>query len=121
MIAGDFLEVYGDEKYYGTQDCIVTCFFLDCARNVVEFIDLIHKVLKPGGKWINFGPLLYHFADVPTEVSIEPSYDIVKAIIEKTGFKFLKEETNRKASYCQNPSSMLHYTYNCVFFTCVKK
>lgn len=121
MLAGDFLEVYNANEYYGTQDCVVTCFFIDCAHNVVEFIDLIHKVLKPGGKWINFGPLLYHFADVAHEASIEPSYDIVKSVIERSGFKFLKEDMSRKATYCQNPASMLQYTYNCVFFTCMKK
>ena len=71
MVAGDFLEVYAEEKFVESQDCIVTCFFIDCAHNIVEFIELIHKILKPGGKWINFGPLLYHFADVPRESSLE--------------------------------------------------
>jgi len=37
---------------------------------------LIHKILKPGGKWINFGPLLYHFSDIGREKSIEPPYDV---------------------------------------------
>lgn len=122
MVAGDFLEVYNnDDEYKCSQDCVVTCFFIDCAHNVIDFIQLIHKVLKPGGKWINFGPLLYHFADVPRESSIEPSYDIVKSVIESSGFEFVNEETDRKASYCQNPRSMLQYQYKCVFFTCVKK
>merc|ERR1739846_48234 len=86
MIAGDFLEVYSDGAFVSSQDCVVTSFFIDCAHNVVEFIELIHRILKPGGKWINFGPLLYHFAEIPRESSIEPSYDIVRSIIEKTGF-----------------------------------
>ena len=93
MVAGDFLEVYGNEEYFSSQDCVVTCFFIDCAHNIVEFIELIHKVLKPGGKWINFGPLLYHFADFRNEVSIEPSYDIVKGVIQKSGFEFQNEKT----------------------------
>ena len=76
-----------------SQDCVVTSFFIDCAHNVVEFIELIHRILKPGGKWINFGPLLYHFAEIPRESSIEPSYDIVRSIIEKTGFEFKREGT----------------------------
>lgn len=62
MTAGDFLEVYADVEYAGAFDCIVTCFFIDCAHNINDFIELIHKILKPGGRWINFGPLLYHFA-----------------------------------------------------------
>lgn len=42
-------------------DCVVTCFFLDTAHNVVEYIECIHHCLKPGGHWINLGPLLYHW------------------------------------------------------------
>ena len=65
MAGGDFLEVYNDAEYMMTQDVVVTSFFIDCARNVLEFIETIHRVLKTGGIWINLGPLLYHFADMP--------------------------------------------------------
>ena len=120
MIAGDFLEVYADQSYVNYHDVVVTCFFLDCAHNVLDFIELIHKILKPGGKWINLGPLLYHFADVPKESSIEPSYDIVRNLILDSGFQFVKEVKDHEAVYCQNPKSMLQYHYKCVNFTCVK-
>lgn len=99
---------------------MVTCFFIDCAHNIMDFIALIDKILKPGGRWINFGPLLYHFADMPNEWSIEPSYEIVRELILKAGFKFEKERTNQPATYCQNPKSMLLYEYQCVFFSCMK-
>lgn len=42
-----------------------------------------------GGIWINLGPLLYHFADMRGENSIEPSFDILKEIIVKFGFEYL--------------------------------
>lgn len=121
MVAGDFLEVYSAQEYENSRDVVVTCFFLDTAHNVLEYIELIHKILKPGGHWINLGPLLYHYADIPREASIEPPYDIVRNLITLSGFEFLRENTEQKAKYCQNPKSMLQYTYNCVFFTCVKK
>ena len=121
MVAGDFTEVYNDPSQYGSYDCVVTSFFIDCAHNIVEFVELIHRILKPGGKWINFGPLLYHFSDVPRESSIELSYDIIKKIVEKTGFEFQREQLDCEATYCQNPRSMLQYTYKCVSFTGVKK
>ena len=57
---------------------MVTSFFLDTAHNVLDYIELIHQILKPGGHWINLGPLLYHFADIPGELSIEPPYEIGK-------------------------------------------
>jgi len=121
MVAGDFLEVYSDPSYRNSQDVVVTCFFMDCAHNILDFIELIHKILRPGGMWINLGPLLYHFADVPKQSSIEPSYDIVRALIMETGFEFCKEVTDHQAIYCQNPKSMLQYHYRCVFSTCIKK
>lgn len=47
------------------------------------------KILLTGGHWVNLGPLLYHFADLPGENSIEPSYEVVKQIITSIGFKIL--------------------------------
>lgn len=42
-------------------NCVATCFFIDCAPNVIEFIESIYNILQPGGVWINLGPLLYHY------------------------------------------------------------
>lgn len=120
MVAGDFLDVYSDAEYANSQDCVVTCFFLDCAHNIIDFVQLIHKIVKPGGHWINLGPLLYHFADMAAESSIEPSYDVVKKAIVAVGFEFQKEETDIEMTYCANPKSMLQYRYKSVFFTCKK-
>ena len=68
MSAGDFLEVYGNHSCQW--DCIASCFFLDTARNVIEYLELMYKMLKPGGCLINLGPLLYHYTDMPGELSI---------------------------------------------------
>jgi carnosine N-methyltransferase len=68
-------------------DCVATCFFIDTANNIIEYIEMIYKILKPGGIWINLGPLLYHYADMPGEVSIELTLEQVMKIVEKTGFK----------------------------------
>jgi carnosine N-methyltransferase len=120
MIAGDFLQVYGDSSQDCSWDVICSCFFIDCANNIIDFLELIYKILKPGGIFINFGPLLYHFCDEPNEVSIEPSYEDLREIIQKIGFKFLKEETNVKAQYAQIPTSMSRLEYNVVFFVVQK-
>lgn len=40
MVAGDFLEIYKEADYW---DCVATCFFIDCANNVVDFIETIYK------------------------------------------------------------------------------
>jgi hypothetical protein len=38
-------------------DAIVTLFFIDTAENVLQYLDVIKQLLKPGGVWINYGPL----------------------------------------------------------------
>ena len=45
----------------------------------------------------------------------------VKKLIKSSGFEFLREKVDHEAKYCQNPKSMLQYSYNCIFFTCVKQ
>lgn len=117
MTAGDFLEVYTTKDEW---DCVATCFFIDCAPNVVQFIELIYDILKPGGLWINLGPLLYHYSDVRNEKSIEPSFAVVCEVISKVGFRMEKCQTGIKTKYCQNPYSMLQYEYDSVFFVCRK-
>ncbi|CRK86251.1 CLUMA_CG000129, isoform A [Clunio marinus] len=121
MIAGDFVQVYGDPSQENSWDCICCCFFIDCANNIVEFLEIIYKLLRTGGIFINYGPLLYHYCDVPNEFSIEPSYEDLREIIEKIGFKFLKENKKVKSKYSQNPSSMAQLEYNSVFFVVQKQ
>lgn len=117
MSAGDFLEVYTTSDSW---DCVATCFFIDCAPNVVQFIETIYRILKPGGLWINLGPLLYHYSDMKSEKSIEPSFEVVKETIIRMGFVMEKCQTGLKTKYCQNPKSMLQYEYDSVFFVCRK-
>lgn len=117
MVAGDFLEVYQDKN---TWDCVATCFFIDCAKNVAEFIETIYNILKPGGIWINIGPLLYHYSDIPGECSIEPSFEDIKIVISAVGFEFMTCETGVATSYAQNPRAMMKNVYESVFFVCQK-
>lgn len=61
MCAGDFVEVYSCRGHQGQWDGVVSCFFIDTAHNVIEYMQVIYNVLRPGGVWINLGPLLYHW------------------------------------------------------------
>ena len=85
MVAGEFVEVYGKQEE--EWDGVVTCFFLDTANNIVEYIKTIAKILKTNGVWVNFGPLLYHYSEMEEEVSIELSWEEVKHVIEMMGFE----------------------------------
>ncbi|TSR04274.1 Carnosine N-methyltransferase [Bagarius yarrelli] len=117
MTAGDFLEVYTDSN---TWDCVATCFFIDTAHNVLEYIETIWNILKPGGVWINLGPLLYHFENMANELSIELSYEEIKDVMLKCGFLFEVERESVLTTYTENEHSMLKYLYDCVFFVARK-
>ncbi|CAM4920400.1 unnamed protein product [Rotaria socialis] len=117
MSAGDFLQVYNEPNDW---DCVTTCFFIDTAHNIVEYVERLWKILKSGGVWINFGPLLYHFEDIPNESSFELSYADLRTVILSYGFQIEVEKSPIRAGYIKNDRSMLHYEYDCVFFAAVK-
>ncbi|KAL9259652.1 Carnosine N-methyltransferase-like protein [Drosera capensis] len=109
MCGGDFVEVYTDPSQQGFWDAVVTCFFIDTAHNIVEYIEIIWKILKDGGVWINLGPLLYHFADAygqENEMSIELSLEDVKNVALHYGFQ-LEKESIIDTTYTTNPRSMM--------------
>lgn len=110
--AGDFVEVYGPQT--DTWDVVVTCFFLDTARNVVQYVECIANMLKPGGVWINFGPLLFHYAGMDGG-SVEITYEEVRDIMYAYGFRFEMEEI-RDCVYASNRMSMMHTVFRCAFF-----
>ncbi|XP_056457659.1 carnosine N-methyltransferase [Gadus chalcogrammus] len=117
MVAGDFCEVYTEPDSW---DCVATCFFIDTAHNVLDYLETIWKVLKPGGVWINLGPLLYHFENMANELSIELSYEDIRAAIVKYGFQLEVERESVKTTYTENDRSMLRHVYDCVFFVARK-
>jgi carnosine N-methyltransferase len=94
----------------GDWDVVATCFFIDTAKNIIQYLEIIHKILKPGGTWINIGPLLYHFENTPGENSIELSLEDVKAVAEKIGFTITVSVSQRAI----NQSSKRMFN-SCVF------
>ncbi|KNA14209.1 hypothetical protein SOVF_109770 [Spinacia oleracea] len=122
MCGGDFVEVYSDPGQEGIWDAVVTCFFIDTAHNIVEYIEIIWKILKDGGVWINLGPLLYHFADTygQNEMSIELSLEDVKKVALHYGFT-LERESTISTTYTTNIRSMMQNRYFASFWTMTKK
>ena len=117
MVAGEFCHVYKDKINFF--DGIATCYFIDTANNIIEYIETIHNIVKIGGLWVNIGPLLYHYTENENEISIELSWEEVKHIIIGYGFEFKKIETV-KTTYSTNKDSMTQRIYNCIFFSAVK-
>jgi SAM-dependent methyltransferase len=116
LVEGDFTEVFNDKVAH--YDAVVTFFFTDTAQNVMEYYDTIARILKPGGVWINMGPLLWHNAVV--EFSLEDMVDLAE---KGYGFEFLdldeewgpitlhgKKVRGREISYqCHEHSLRRHY------------
>jgi carnosine N-methyltransferase len=115
--AGDFVEIYSKDK--DKWDCLVTCFFLDTANNIIEFIETIYHILKPGGWWINLGPLLYHYSFMPHELSIELTLDEVLHVVKEAGFDIKKQEMT-ETTYTNNARSMMRTIYTAAFWSAQK-
>ncbi|VDM41117.1 unnamed protein product [Toxocara canis] len=121
MSAGDFLQTTVDED--NSWSVVITVFFIDTATNLMNYIDAIHRILKKGGVWINFGPLTYHFADMDEEDAIELPYSEVIRLVKAKGFRMERDDRNDAVPatfYACNERSMLRYQYSCGFFECVK-
>ncbi|XAO22211.1 hypothetical protein I312_100978 [Cryptococcus bacillisporus CA1280] len=141
LVAGDFEEIYGannwdldggkqhdfedGENHQGQWGAVVTCFFIDCARNVLNYLRIIHSLLADDGVWINVGPLLWHFENSPTtsakgEGSVELSLDEVKELARRIGFD-LREEKMIRSTYTGIPEGMLRHEYNAAFWVATKR
>jgi hypothetical protein len=94
LIEGDFTTSLNSHS--GTYDAIATHFFLDTAPNILTYIETLHSLLKPGGVWVNFGPLLYGSAP-----AVQLSMDEVIAVAEDLGFEI--EEVEDGDGICGQP------------------
>ena len=79
---GDFVEIYAQREFKGRYGSVITCFFIDTASNIYEYILVIRNALKSGGVWINVGPLQWH-----QNSKLNPSADELRTIIESMGFQ----------------------------------
>ncbi|KAI4955059.1 hypothetical protein J4E86_006371 [Alternaria arbusti] len=117
LVEGDFNTAFNDQP--GHYDIIVTHFFIDTARNLMAYFDTIQRLLKPGGRWINFGPLLYG-----TGPFVQLSLEEIINVIEETGFEFEdlgdecgeltfegKKVRSKEAEYGFNRRALTRYAY----------
>ena len=132
MTAADFVVLYGEQSYQSKFDAVLTVFFIDTAPNPIRYIETVQNCLKPGGLWINLGPLLWHFADRGPSVrdeykpskqkkelsgieepgSFELTDEEVLLLVEQMGFEIeFREVRNEGFGYIQSPDSMLQNAY----------
>ena len=119
MCAGEFVEVYSKPDQLGMWNAVVTCFFVDTAHNVIEYVETIFNALRPGGSWINLGPLLYHFSGEKDEVSVELTHEEILEVARNVGFQVVSDELVN-CTYTANVKSIRQTVYRSQF-TCLKK
>ncbi|BFZ62105.1 hypothetical protein YB2330_003184 [Saitoella coloradoensis] len=117
--SGDFVEVYSKPTETSQYDAVTTCFFIDTAPNIVDYISTIHNLLLPGGKWVNLGPLLWHFEN-KEEGGIELTADEVRGLVERSGFKVEVREERVRTRYVGDEEGMLGYVYEAEFWVATK-
>ena len=76
---------------------------------------MIYRLLRPGGLWINLGPLLYHWVsgesqDERYDKSVELSWEEVRHLILSYGFEIL-EERQIETTYSSGAATMLTPVY----------
>jgi carnosine N-methyltransferase len=131
LVEGDFTTVFNSVRPKPQFDVIVTYFFIDTARNLMGYLDTIQTYLKPGGRWVNLGPLLYGTAPF-VQLSLE---DIIAVAEEGLGFEFLdvagtecgeitlegKMVRGMEAAYGFNDRALTKNAYQAQFWVAQKK
>jgi hypothetical protein len=114
---GDFVRLYGmNDDHAQFYDGIITNFFIDTSANIFDYLFTIQKILKPGGIWINLGPLHYHHKQ-----AIPYSYQHLLEIIQSMQFDLLftevvensyygEEMVMMKPEYYRIPFNVFRYT-----------
>jgi len=85
----------------------------------VKACALVHTVLRDGGLWINFGPLLYHGKSTSALEAPQLAADELVLLVQRSGFEMLSEG-DKECQYGQDPLSMCRSEYRALFFVARK-
>ncbi|KAF9459394.1 N2227-like protein-domain-containing protein [Collybia nuda] len=102
-------------------DYIVTLFFIDTSLNIFATIEHIFTLLRPGGTWINLGPLLWTSGgQAKLELSLA---EVINAATE-IGFIFREDDIcAQRAVECEytgDLSAMMRWVYKAEFWVAAK-
>lgn len=160
MAAGSFVDLYGppglaESDTYSTDaaasqfrtenaghfEVVATCFFLDTATNIIDYLKAIHHCLKDDGVWVNVGPLHWHFEGdlttsmvkkvmepgkppqdvVTTMEGMELSREELFVLMDKIGFVVDHHESGILTTYSCDTRALLNFKYNAEFWVARKR
>lgn len=155
MVAGSFVDLYGPPEIAASEeftddpqaeefrtqnskayDIISTCFFLDTAHNVIDYLKTIKHALKNDGVWINLGPLHWHFegdqttrvvkrADVEGQIAtsipvimegMELTREELFELMDAMGFDIVEHESGIDTIYSSDATAMSNFHYGCEYW-----
>lgn len=122
LVEGDFL------THSGRYDIIVTLFFIDTSLDVISTLEHIYELLRPGGTWINLGPLLWPGG---AQARVELSLDEVLRLAKMIGFEIEGEDGETieadalrrrtvRCEYTGDRHAMMKYMYDSEFWVARK-
>lgn len=97
---------------------LVTCFFLDTAENLIEYLQTINRIsdnFHGTVRWINVGPLKFG-----TAAKIEVSNEELKMLIQSMGWKFTDEQKPQLLGYLTDTLGLWQGYYNVTMWTAEK-
>ena len=115
VIQNEFVYNYKGQK--DLFDGVVTFFATEDVKNMIEFVEVVHDVLKTGGIWINFGSLANNMEPYG---GFALTWEEWKKVIENYGFEFKREET-QNVLYCYSEGYAMPNTIGVIFFSVIKK
>ncbi|KAF7294082.1 N2227 domain-containing protein [Mycena kentingensis (nom. inval.)] len=102
-------------------DYITTLFFIDTSTNILATLEQIYALLRPGGTWLNLGPLLWTSGG---QAKMELSLEEVVAAAEMIGFEFAPQggEKTRtvECEYTADANAMMRWVYRAEFWVARK-
>lgn len=119
---GQFPELFSpsEKSHAGTFDGLVTIFAVDGTANILRFVRAVASILRPGGLWVNFGPLEYRCDDTGGDGTImELSWEELRHAISI--FFDVKDEGFEDCFMATNRLSMMQTEYTAVKFAAIRK
>ncbi|KAJ7099306.1 N2227-like protein-domain-containing protein [Mycena belliarum] len=103
-------------------DYIVTLFFIDTSLNILTTLEHIYHLLRPGGTWINLGPLLWTSG---AQAKLELSLEEVLHAAEEIGFIIDTQEDGQQSrtvecEYTGDAQAMMRWVYRAEFWVAHK-
>ncbi|KAJ7496554.1 N2227-like protein-domain-containing protein [Mycena latifolia] len=99
-------------------DYIVTLFFIDTSLNILTTLEHIYHLLRPGGTWINLGPLLWTSG---AQAKLELSLEEVLHAAEEIGFVIDPQDDGQQSrtvecEYTGDAQAMMRWVYRAEFW-----